>query len=203
MADCGCQFEAKNREQRKVLRILFVLNGLMFVIGLGSGIVGHSTALIADSLDMFADAAVFGISLYAIGKCQSKKIQAAFLSGIFQMTLASLVLVEVVKRAVMGSEPESSLMMGVALLSLMVNSYCLFLMAKHRQDEVHLRASWIFLSNDAIANGGVILAGVLVKVLNSRFPDLVIGLIIACVVLRGGIKIIQDARSEKAKLKEV
>ncbi len=203
MADCGCQFEAKNKAQRKVLRILFALNGSMFLIGLISGIIAHSTALIADSLDMFADAAVFGISLYAIGKCQSKKIRAAFLSGIFQITLASLVLVEVVKRLMMGSEPESALMMGIAGLSLIINCYCLFLMAQHRHEEVHLRASWIFLSNDVIANVGVILAGILVNVLNSRFPDLIIGLIIGCVVLRGGIHIIRDARHEKAKLQEV
>lgn len=197
MSDCGCQFEAKNKAQRKILRILFAANAAMFAIGIIAGTMARSTALVADSLDMFADAAVFGISLNAIGKSQAKKINAAFLSGIFQTTLASLVLIDVARRSIGGSEPESSLMMGIALLSLIVNSYCMFLMAKHRHEEVHMRSSWIFLSNDVLANIGVIMAGFLVNLLNSRFPDLIIGFIIAIAVMRGGIKIIRDARSEQ------
>ncbi|NJL69359.1 MAG: cation transporter [Microcoleus sp. SM1_3_4] len=197
MSDCGCQFEAKNKAQRKILRILFAANAAMFAIGIIAGTMARSTALIADSLDMFADAAVFGISLQAIGKSQAKKIRAAFLSGIFQTTLASFVLIDVVRRSIWGSEPESSLMVGIALLSLIVNSYCMFLMAKHRHEEVHMRSSWIFLSNDVLANLGVIIAGFLVNLLNSRFPDLIIGFIIAIAVMRGGITIIRDARSEQ------
>lgn len=199
MSDCGCEFEAKNKAQRKVLRILFVLNAVMFVIGIIAGTLAHSTALVADSLDMFADAAVFGISLYVIGKSQVQKIRAAFLSGIFQTTLASFVLIDVVKRAIFGSEPKSGLMMSIALLSLIVNSFCMFLMAKHRHDEVHMRSSWTFLSNDVIVNLGVIVAGLLVNLLNSRFPDLIIGFMISIVVISGGIKIIQDAKSEQIK----
>lgn len=203
MSDCGCEFEAKNKAQRKVLRILFAINAAMFVIGIIAGTLARSTALVADSLDMFADAAVFGISLYVIGKSQAKKIRAAFLSGIFQTTLASFVLVDVVKRAIFGSEPESSLMMSIALLSLIVNSFCMFLLAKHRHDEVHMRSSWIFLSNDVVANLGVIVAGLLVNLLNSRFPDLIIGFMISIVVIRGGIRIIRDARSEQIKHQRV
>ncbi|CAN1209181.1 Cation transporter [Tumidithrix helvetica PCC 7403] len=104
-----------------------------------------------------------------------------------------------IKRAIFGSEPESSLMMSIALLSLIANSFCMFLMAKHRHDEVHMRSSWTFLSNDVIANLGVVVAGLLVNLLNSRFPDLIIGLIISIVVIRGGIKIVRDARSEQIK----
>lgn len=199
MPDCECKFEVKNRAQRKILRLLFALNAVMFLTGLFAGTLAQSTALIADSLDMLADAAVFGISLYAIGKSQSNKIRAAFLSGIFQATLASFVLVDVVRRFLFGSEPESAWMAGIAFLSLAVNLSCMFLMAKHRDGEVHMRASWIFLSNDAIANLGVILASLLVNLSNSRYPDLVIGFIIACVVMRGSTNIIRDAREERRK----
>ena len=152
---------------------------------------------------MFADAAVFGISLYVIGKSQVQKIRAAFLSGIFQTTLASFVLIDVFKRAIFGSEPKSGLMMTIALLSLIVNSFCIFLLAKHRHDEVHMRSSWTFLSNDVVVNSGVIVAGLLVHLLNSRFPDLIIGFMISIVVISGGIKIIRDAKSEQIKHQRV
>jgi Co/Zn/Cd efflux system component len=54
-----------------------------------------------------------------------------------------------------------------------------------------MKASWIFSANDVIANVGVILAGFLVTVTSSRYPDLVIGLIIAVVVLNGARRILQ------------
>jgi Co/Zn/Cd efflux system component len=63
-----------------------------------------------------------------------------------------------------------------------------------------MRASWIFSKNDVIANSGVILAGVLVHVFHSRLPDLVIGILIVLVILRGGITIISEARQERGKL---
>jgi len=54
-----------------------------------------------------------------------------------------------------------------------------------------MKASWIFSTNDVIANMGVILAGLLVAVTNSRYPDLIIGSVIAIIVFRGSLKILR------------
>ncbi len=196
MSDCGCHMEAKNGAERKTLRILLVINGVMFFVGLVAGILAHSTALVADSLDMFADASVYTMSLYAVGKSAYHKNRAATLSGIFQMTLAAMVVIDVIRRFIGGSSPESEWMMIIALLSLIANSYSLYLLSKHRQGEVHMRASWIFTQNDVIASFSVIIAGLLVTLFNSRFPDLIVGFGIACLVVWGGIRIIQDARRD-------
>lgn len=199
MSDCGCHMEAKNAAERKTLRILLLINGTMFVVGIVAGVLAHSTALVADSLDMFADASVYLMSLYAVGKSAHHKNRAATLSGIFQVTLAVMVVVDVIRRFVWGSSPESGWMMAIALLALIANSYGLYLLSKHRQGEVHMRASWIFTQNDVIANFSVIVAGVLVTLFNSRFPDLVVGLGIACLVVWGGISIIRDAQRDRTK----
>ncbi len=61
-----------------------------------------------------------------------------------------------------------------------------------------MRAAWIFSANDVIANVGLILAGVLVAATGSRWPDLVIGLIVASVVLRGGIRILHESKQRPA-----
>lgn len=66
MSGCDCSFEASNREQRQVLKILLAINATMFVIELVTGWLAQSTGLLADSLDMFADAAVYAISLSAL-----------------------------------------------------------------------------------------------------------------------------------------
>jgi Co/Zn/Cd efflux system component len=107
------------------------------------------------------------------------------------MFLALGALFEVVRRFAMGSDPMSPLMIGIGLLALVANASCLLLLAKHRQGGAHMKASWIFSTNDVIANMGVILAGLLVAVTNSRYPDLVIGSLIAVIVFRGSLKILR------------
>lgn len=199
MTDCGCGIEIKNREESRVLIILLSINAFMFVVEIVLGIMSESTAIIADSLDMLADATVYGIGLYAVGRSPLVKIKAAHLSGIFQVILGVLVSADVIRRLIYGSEPESFLMISVGLLALVANVICLTLISKHKDGEVHMRASWVFSKNDVIANLGIIISGGFVYLLDSRFPDLIIGMIISIIVIRGGIHIIKDSRNEKSK----
>ena len=194
MSGCGCEVEIKDRSESKVLVILLLINAVMFLVEFGVGWWAQSTALIADAMDMLADAMVYGVGLYAVGKAASAKLHAATLSGWLQAGIGLLVIVDVVRRFIYGSEPASILMMGMGVIALIANVICLILISKHRKGEVHMRASWIFSKNDVIANLGVILAGVLVGWTGSRLPDLIIGLVVALIVFRGGILILQDAR---------
>ena len=113
------------------------------------------------------------------------------MSGFLQVFLALGALGEVVRRSVFGSEPEGLLMMGVAGLALIANVTCMMLLSRHREGEIHMKASWIFSTNDVIANIGVIVAGLLVFWSKTNWPDLIIGLIIASIVLRGGFRILK------------
>ncbi len=198
MSDCGCHFEVRDAEQRRILMRLLAINGTTFVIEIVVGIFAQSTGVMADSLDMLADALVYGTGLYAIGRSLAVKHRAAFWSGIFQIVLAGSILLEVVRRAFYGSEPNSVLMMAVSVIALAANAYCLKLLSKHRDGEVHMRASWIFSRSDVIANAGVILAGALVATTGSRWPDLVVGVAIALVVLHGGREILREAAAPAA-----
>jgi Co/Zn/Cd efflux system component len=158
------------------------------------GTIAHSTALVADSLDMLADAIVYGISLSAINRSDLEKNRTAFISGIFQITLACLVVADVVRKVVFPSSPESLLITVIGLVALIANIFCLFLISKHREGEVHMRASYIFSKNDVIANLSVILAGFMVHLFNSNIPDLIVGMGIAVLVLGGGITIVRESR---------
>jgi Co/Zn/Cd efflux system component len=97
-------------KQAKVLKLLLAINGVLFFIEFISGIIAASTGLIADSLDMFADAAVYGIALYAVGKAAKYQLKAAHFAGWIQLLLALIVIIDVVRRFMFGSEPESDLM---------------------------------------------------------------------------------------------
>ena len=198
MSDCGCSFEARDAEQKKVLLWLLAINGTMFVAELIVGLMARSTGVMADSLDMLADALVYGIGLYAVGRATVNKQNAAYWSGIFQILLALSIIIEATRRAIYGSEPNSTLMMGISVVALAANAWCLKLLSKHRDGEVHMRASWIFSRSDVIANAGVILAGALVALTNSRWPDLIVGSVIAMVVLKGGREILREASLKTA-----
>lgn len=173
------------------LRLLLAINAAMFVIELTAGWIAQSAGLIADSLDMFADAAIYGVSLYAVGRAARVKLRAAHLSGWLQLLLALGAFAEVARRFLYGSDPEPAYMIGIALLALAANIACLVLISRHRKGGAHMRASWIFSTNDVLANLGVIVAGVLVGWTGSQVPDLAIGAVIAAVVLAGAVRILR------------
>jgi len=198
MSDCGCEVEIKDQAQKRVLYWLLAINAVMFVIEISLGWLAESTALIADSIDMLADAIVYGIGLYAVGRSLTDKAKAALASGYFQAALGLLILIDIVRRIIVGSEPVSEFMMGVGLVALAANITCLMLIQKHKDGEVHMRASWIFSTNDVIANLGVIFGGLLVWWLDSRLPDIIIGFVISIVILRGARLILKDAKAEIA-----
>ena len=200
MADCGCEFEAEDQAQQKALYWLLAINGVMVLAEFGIGLLGGSTALIADSLDNFADAAVYSAGLYAVGRAVHHKARAASIGGVVQILLALFALGEVVRRTVMGSDPEPAYMIAMGLAALVANITCLLIIARHREGGVHMRASWIFSANDVIANVGVIVGGALVYYFDTRYPDLIIGLVVGFIVLRGGVRILKDARKTRDEL---
>jgi Co/Zn/Cd efflux system component len=196
MSGCCCHQQSENLE-RSTLRILLAINAAMFVAEALAGWWSESVGLMADSLDMLADASVYAIALYAVGRSPRSQSVAAVLSGWLQIILGVGVLAEVLRRFAFGSEPVSTVMMGVGALAFAANAACLLLLAKHRQGGAHMRASWIFSTNDTIANAGVILSGALVLYFDSRLPDLLIGTVVAALVVAGGYRILLTASDDR------
>lgn len=195
MSECGCELDEAAAMERRTLWGLLAINGAMFLVEGLAGWWGESAGLLADSLDMLADASVYGIALYAVGRSTRLQVGAATASGLVQIALGLGVLLEVARRFLYGSDPMSFLMMMVGILALLANLSCLLLLAKHRQGGIHMRASWIFSTNDVIANIGVVISGGLVMYFGSRLPDLIIGALISVVVVRGGVRILLEARA--------
>lgn len=194
--DCGCELEAENDEQRSTLRVVLAINAAMFIAEVIAGLLASSTGLLADSLDMLADASVYAISLYAIGRAASIRRKAATASGVLQIALGIGVLIEAVRRFFGDGEPIGVAMMSVGAVALVANAICLKMIAKHKGGDVNFRASYIFSAHDVIANIGVIVSGALVLTTGSQIPDLVIGILIAVVVLKGGVKILGEAKKK-------
>ncbi|TCP24824.1 cation efflux family protein [Tenacibaculum skagerrakense] len=186
------EFEEETN-QKKLLWSVLGINFAFFIIEMTTGIISKSMGLVADSLDMLADSFVYGISLLAVGGTLTKKKQIAKLAGFFQIALAVIGFIEVLRRF-FGNEklPNFSTMIIVSILALVANGFCLYILQKSKsKEEVHMKASMIFTSNDVIINLGVISAGILVNWLNSSKPDLIIGSIVFVLVIQGALRILK------------
>src|SRR3546814_11591545 len=71
----------RKAEQRRVLIIVMLINLAMFVVEFGGGVVARSSALMADSVDMFGDAVVYALSLYALHRGARWEAGAALAKG--------------------------------------------------------------------------------------------------------------------------
>lgn len=176
--------------QRRLLWQVLAINCFFFGLELLTGFISNSMGLVADSLDMLADSIVYGLALMAVGGTLLRKKQIARVAGYFQLLLALLGLAEVLRRFAMPEEvPVFQTMVIISALALAGNSICLVLLQKSKSKEAHIQASMIFTSNDVVVNLGVMVAGGLVYLTHSRYPDLVVGAIIFAVVIKGVAKI--------------
>lgn len=184
-----------NKQQRKILGIVLLINFLFFIVETITGLLSQSMGLVADSLDMLADAFVYGLSLFVVGSTVLRKKRVALISGYFQILLAVLGFGEVIKRFVGIEEiPDFRTMVFISILALCANIFCLLLLQRTKSKEAHIQASIIFSSNDIIINAGVIIAGVIVWLSNNGLPDLIIGSIIFIIVIRGALRILKLAK---------
>ncbi len=187
--------------ERRALRMLLALNGTMFVAEVTAGVMADSMGLVADGLDMLADAVVYGLALYAVGRPAGHKVRAALGAGYAQLALAVAALIKLALALVHGSSPEALPMVGISLLALGANVWSLAILKRYRRGEVHLRAAWIFSATDVQVNLAVILAAVLVTVTKSGIPDLVIAGGICVLIVRSVLQILKDAYRERALLR--
>jgi len=186
--------DADQGGERRVLTIALSLNAIMFVVGIIAGVLAKSTGLIADSLDMLADAGAYGIALIAIRRGGLFKARAATVSGVMLLMLGIGVLGEAIYRALLQTSPQTGIMLTVAVLSLAVNSTVLYQLGKFRRRAVHMRAAWIFTRADVIANVAVIISAVVISLTRLNVLDALVGAGIGLYVCKEAWEILREAR---------
>ncbi|MFY9513669.1 MAG: cation transporter [Rubrivivax sp.] len=190
----GRHLDASQAADRRILLLVLLINLGQCVAGVGVGIWASSTALVGAALDNLADASVYGVSLYAVGRAAGIKVRAARLSGWLLIGLALMLLVEVLRRFFGGEPPVGPAMMAMAAVNAALNLVCLRLLKRHRGEDVNFKASAIFTSNDSLVNLAIVLTGALVMWWGSNLPDLVLGLVVSAVAANGGREILAEAK---------
>jgi Co/Zn/Cd efflux system component len=194
--DCCAVTADVPARQRRVLQTVLAINGAMFVVELVASLVAHSTALLADSVDMLGDAIVYGFSLYVVGRGPGWAARGALLKGGVMAAFGAGVLVEVALKLARGLVPAVGIMTGVGLLALAANGGTLLVLWRRRADDVNMRSAWLCSRNDVIANGAVLLAAGGVALTGSAWPDVVAGLLIAALFTTSAVDVIRAARRE-------
>lgn len=197
MADCcenkACALDALRVRQSSTLKIVLVINAVMFVVELVAGIMAGSTALLSDSLDNLGDALTYGLSLYAITSAPRSKAKIALFKGILILVAGIFVLSQVAYRIVVPSVPTYETMGLVSLLALLANGTCLALLWKHREEDINMSSVWECSRNDVASNISVFVAAGGVWLTHSGWPDILIGLTLALLFLKSSAKVIRGA----------
>lgn len=181
--------------QRRVLAIVLALNALLFVgLGIG-GILADSSAVLANALDNGSDAVVYLLSFLAVGRAVRWKRRAARVSGVMLLIFAAGVLLDAGRRWIVGAEPLGPTMIALALAAALINLVCLLLLRRIKSDDANMRAAETFSLNDFASNGGILVAGVLVMWLKQPWPDLLVGVAVALVAIKGGVEILRSAKA--------
>ena len=192
-SNCGAEIGTGSAHERRILVVVLLINAAMFTAEFSAGLVAGSTALLADSLDMLADAIIYAIGLFALGRASHWRVRAALTSGLFQLALGAGIAIEAAVKLSVDALPDTATMGLFGVLALVANSICFVLLTRFRDGDINLRATWICSRNDMIGNVGVLIAAGLVWWLGAAWPDIVIGLIIAAVVIHSATGIANEA----------
>ena len=185
--------------QRKTLWVVLAIN-LALTAGFAiAGVIGDSSSLLANALDNAADSMVFVLSLIALKHGLGWKIGAARVSGYLLLLFAAGILIDALRRFIDGSAPLGPSIMVMGIIGAVANALCFWLLHRLRHKDVNLRAATTFSFNDFASNGGVFVAGALVLWTGSNWPDLLVGVAVAALAIKGGIDILHDAQDEAAR----
>ena len=198
-----CELTAMRESHSKVLWIVLAINAVMFVVEGSAGFLAHSTSLLADALDMLGDALVYGFSLFVLARSPRWQAGAALAKGGFMLVFGVGVMAEAVHKILYPVMPSVETMGIIGCVALAANLVCFFLLYRHRGDNLNMSSTWVCSRNDLIANVGILIAAASGYLLVSRWPDILIGGIIAALFLGSAWGVIHQSVTELRMLRSL
>ena len=197
MADCcedkTCALDELRHRQSGTLKIVLGINAVMFVVVLVAGLMASSTALLSDSLDNLGDALTYALSLYAVSRNERTKAWVALFKGVLIFAAAMFVVAQIVYRIFHPAVPVFETMGLISILGLVANGSCLFLLWKHREEDVNMSSVWECSRNDIASNLSVLVAAGAVWLTAAAWPDLLVGALLAWFLIGSALRVIRGA----------
>lgn len=200
MADCcenkSCALAAMRVKQSKTLKIVLLINIVLFCLTAFYGWSANSTGLMSESIDDFGDAVTYALSLYVIYKSDHMKAKVAFVKGCLILLGALFVLSQVVLHVLDNTVPIFETMGAVAFIALLLNLTCFFLLTRYREQDINMSSVWECSRNDILNNVSIIVASVLVWLTNLGWADIAVGLVLSLLLLKSSFKVLKSAYSQ-------
>jgi Co/Zn/Cd efflux system component len=181
---------------RRVLWIALFVNAAMFLLEIGAGVASGSVSLLADAIDFFGDAANYAISLAVLSMHVAWRSRAAVFKAACMLVFGVVVLGRAAWAAFEGRPPGPVTMGAVGALALAANLGVAWLLYAFREGDANMRSVWLCTRNDAIGNVAVLLAAVGVFGTGTRWPDLAVAAVMACLAVAAGTSVLRQARAE-------
>jgi Co/Zn/Cd efflux system component len=198
MAGCyeeDCALDAGQSQQRRTLWIVLAINAIMFVVVMAAALRGQSTALLTDSLDNLGDSLTYGLSLFVVSRGVAAKARVALFKGGLIFLASCAVGVQIVRSVIEPRMPVFEIMGAFSLASLVANSICLWLLWRHRNEDVNMSSVWECSRNDIATNVSVFVAAGGVWLTGAAWPDLVVAAALWLLLMRSSVRVIRSARS--------
>ncbi len=190
----NCAIESTQPRQRKTLRLVLAINAVMFLVIVAAAIYGKSTALLADSLDNLGDALTYGLSLYAVSRGPLVKARVALFKGYLILLAACVVAAQIIYRLFVPDTPLFEIMGLFSLIALAANSLCLYLLWRHRHEDINMSSVWECSRNDIAVNLSVFIAAGAVWLTGSGWPDILVAAGLLLLLTRSAVRVISSAR---------
>ena len=193
--DNDCSLDRLQERQRGTLWVVLGVNAVMFIVIVIAAFYGRSSALLSDSLDNLGDALTYGLSLYAVSRGDTTKARVALFKGGLIFLAACAVIVQIVAKLISPTTPVFEVMGIFSLLSLAANSLCLFILWRHRHEDVNMSSVWECSRNDIASNLSVFVAAGAVWLTGSGWPDILVASCLVLLLIRSAIRVITSAKA--------
>ncbi len=193
-----CELEVLRQRQSATLKIVLGINAVMFVVIVGGALYARSTALLSDSLDNLGDALTYALSLVAVSLGARRKAQVALFKGLLILLAALVVAGQIAYKLHQPSVPIFEAMGLFALLGLAANGACLYLLWRHREEDINMSSVWECSRNDIASNLAVVVAAAGVWATGSGWPDVLVASCLLLLFLRSAYRVLSAAHAQLA-----
>ena len=192
-------------QSTKRLSISLVLTLAFVFIEASAGIFSNSLALLTDAAHNLTDVIALALSWFAIRvttrPSNERKTYGYHRVGILVALANSTTLVlislgifyEAYHRFINPPEVQSSILIGVGLIAVVINIVTAMLVHKGSESDLNLRSAFLHLMGDVLSTIGAVIAGVIIYFTGANWLDPLVSVIIGFLILYNAWGILRDA----------
>lgn len=205
MGDSHGHVTSASGRNKKNLAIVFGLTTFYLAVEVVGGFWTGSLALLADAGHMLTDVAGVGLALLAIWFAEKPatpdrtygyyrfEILAALCNAVVLIVISLYILYEAYQRFRNPPEVQSTGMLGVAAVGLVVNLIGMYILRAGSSDSLNMKGAYFEVLSDMLTSIGVIIAGVIMLTTGWYYADPLISAGIGLFILPRTWSLLKDA----------